>query len=171
MGASEGIRLSAIIREKLGELDKLCAGLDETTASRAPSGRWSPKEILSHLSGAEGKGLVPLVRMVLEQETPNLDFEPANPFYTGKRQEMTFAELLAGLKSEYEGLADMVAGLTDEDLARRAHVPLFKETPLGEYPALGAFVRALAEQHFDFHIAHMKEILEALKAGQGIEAA
>ena len=44
MATSEGAKLSQVIRQKLEELKKLCKGLDEETASRAPSGRWSPKQ-------------------------------------------------------------------------------------------------------------------------------
>jgi hypothetical protein len=165
MSASEGMQLSNIIREKLGELNKLCAALDEETASRAPSGRWSPKEIVSHLSGVEGVSIVSLIRSVLEYDTPRLDLEPANPFFTDRRREMAFAELRAEMNGEYERMADLVAGLSDTELARMAHVPLFKETPLGEYPTLGQFVRVMAEHHLDFHISHMKEILEELKRG------
>jgi hypothetical protein len=166
MSISEGMQLSEIIREKLGGLKRLCATLDEATASRAPSGRWSPKEILSHLAGEEGVGPVFLIRLILTRDTPRLDIEPANPFLTGKRRTMTFAGLLTQVTEEYERMAELVAGLSDSELARTAHVPMLKETPLGEYPALSQFVRAMAEHHLDFHISHMKEILEALR-GEG----
>ena len=51
METMNGAQLSEAIRQKAGEFRRLCDGIDEATASRAPSGRWSPKEIVSHLSG------------------------------------------------------------------------------------------------------------------------
>ena len=70
MATSTGIQLAQNIGRKIDELKKVCAGLDESTASRAPAGRWSPKEILSHLWGPEGSGHLPIFQAFLDQETP-----------------------------------------------------------------------------------------------------
>ena len=56
MATSTGNRLAQSIRQRIEELKKVCEGADESTASRAPARRWSPKEILSHLLGPEGFG-------------------------------------------------------------------------------------------------------------------
>jgi len=162
MASTEGIELAEMIRRKVGELSGLCVGLDEAVASRAPKGRWSPKEIISHMSGREGEGLVAALEKFLKEDTPLLELEAANPFFTGKRPQMTMAELLSGMKREYERMAELVSTLSEDQLGRKAHVPLFKETPVGEYPTLAAFVRALAEHHVGYHIDHMKEILGEL---------
>jgi len=162
MPSSQGAQLSQMIHLKVEELKKLCEGLDEATASRAPSGRWSPKQILSHLCGPEGVGFMATVQTILEQDTPRLDIEAENPFFTEKRSRMTLAELLKEFETEYGRMADLVAGLSDEQLARKAHIPLLKETPIGEYPTLAMWVQAIAEYHIKFHIDHMKEILQAL---------
>ncbi len=169
MASAEGARLAQTIRQNLEKMNKLCAGLDEATASRAPGGRWSPKEIISHLSGPEGIGLLPAFQAILTQDTPRLDIEAADSYYTGKRPQMTFAELLSQLNGEYGRMAELVSGLSDEQLARKAHIPLFKESPLGEYPTLGVFVGALAEYHLGEHIDHMKEILAALGAASAAQ--
>jgi hypothetical protein len=162
MATPEGAGLAQTIRQKLEEMNRLCEGLDEATASRAPAGRWSPKEILSHLSGPEGMGLMPALEVILKQDTPRLDMEAANSYYTGKRPQMTFSDLLSQLNGEYGRMAELTAGLSTEQLARKAHIPLFKETPMGEYPTLAMFVGALAEYHMDDHINHLKEILQLL---------
>jgi hypothetical protein len=49
--------------------------------------------------------------------------------------------------------------VSPEQLGRKAHIPALKESPMGEYPTLGAFVGSLAEYHIAFHIDHMKEVL------------
>jgi len=164
MASQQATQLSQVIRQKVNEMKKLCEGLDEKTASRAPTKRWSPKEIISHMSGPDGLGLTPAIRAFLEQETPRLDLTPGDPFFTARRSNMTFAELLKEFESEWEKVGTLIAGLSDEQLARKAHIPAFKEAPTGEYPTLGSFASLMAERHIGFHIDHMKEILQELAA-------
>jgi len=59
MATSTGKQLAQNVRQKIEDLKKVCEGVDENTASREPEGQWSPKEILSHLSGPEGSGHLP----------------------------------------------------------------------------------------------------------------
>ena len=146
---------------------KVCEGLDEDTASRAPEGRWSPKEIVSHLLGAKGVDLVSVYQSFLDADTPKLDMHPGNPFFSGERARMTFAELLARFGREYAGIADFAARLSPDQLNRKAHIPALKESPLGEYPTLGAFIEGVAAHHLTFHVDHMREIREALGAAPG----
>ncbi len=79
---------------------------------------------------------------------------------------MSASELVKEFEGEYDRVTELVAGLSDEQLARTAHVPAFKETPLGEHPTLQSFVMALAERHIGFHIEHMKEVLAELAASK-----
>lgn len=162
MASQEGKKLGQLIREKVEEMNRLCKGLDESTASRAPEGRWTPKEIISHLSGPDGIGYGPALQAILQQDTPLIEIEAANPYYTGKRPQMKFSELLSGFQGEYGRMADVVETLSDEQLARKVHVPLFKDLPIGEYPTLTVFIQALAGYHMGDHLNHMKEILQGL---------
>jgi len=162
MATVDGAQLSQVIHRKAEDFKRLCEGLDEDTASRAPAGRWSPKQIVSHLCGPEGIGLIASLRAFLEQDTPRLDIEPENPFFSEKRARMTLAELLAEFDKEYSQIAEFVAGLSEQELNRKAHIPLLKETPIGEYPTLAAWAQALVDYHVTFHIDHMREILQAL---------
>lgn len=164
MTTRNGAQLSQLIREKAGAFRKLCAGLDEKTASRAPAGRWTPKQIVSHLCGPEGIGYAPSLRIFVEQDTPRIDLDPENPFYSGKRAAMSLAELLAEYDREYDRIAEFVAGLSEQQLSRKAQIPLLKDSPIGEYPTLEAWILGIAEYHLTFHIDHMREILEALGA-------
>ncbi len=162
MTTHEGARMADSIRQKVGEMNRLCKGLSEEAASRVPEGRWSPKQIISHLCGPDGVGLLPALRLILEQDTPLIDLKAEDPFFTGKRTSMTMSELLAEFKKEYLQIADLVAGLSEAQLGRKAHIPMLKETELGEYPTLANFVGGLTDYHMDFHIKHMQEIMKAL---------
>jgi hypothetical protein len=162
MANSKGTQLSQMIRSQAGKITKLCDGLDEATASRAPAGRWSPKQVLSHLCGPEGIGFIASLRAILEQDNPRLDIEPENPYFSANRARLTLVELRAQFEQEYGRIAELVAGLSEEQLNRKAHIPLLKETPLGEYPNLAMWVEAIGQYHLGFHIDHLREILQAL---------
>jgi hypothetical protein len=147
MATPEGAQLAQKIRMNVEEFKKTCEGIDEATANRAPADRWSPKQIVSHLCGPEGSGFMPTLRAILDQDIPS----------------MTMAELLAEFEREYGRMADLVEGLTQEQLDRKAHIPLLKESPFGEYPTLAGWVGVLTDYHINFHVNHMNEIVEELE--------
>ncbi len=164
----EGPEIAAVVRRKAEAFRKACVGIDEETASRAPAERWSPKQIVSHLCGPEGRGPVMACRAFVEQDVPKLDLQPGNPFFSEARARISFAALLGDFDKVYDEVAEFVGSLTLQQLGRKAHVPDLKDSPLGEYPTLEAFVLGIGEFHVQFHIDHLREILEALgKAPKG----
>jgi hypothetical protein len=164
METSRGKQLAQDIRQKVQGLKQVCQDVDENLASLAPKDRWSPKQILSHLSGPEGTGHLPILKAFLENDIPTIDLDTGNPFFTEQRARMSFGELVAECEKNYERVANLVAELSDEQLGRKAHIPKLKDSPLGEYPTLEGMVYGLGEYHVQFHIDHLREILAALTA-------
>lgn len=164
MATSRGNQLAQEIRQKVAALKQVCQGVDENLASRAPTDRWSPKQILSHLCGPEGEGHLPLLRTFVDSDTPMIDLDTENPFFTENRARMSFSELVAECEMNYERVANFAAELPEVQLARKAHIPKLKDSPLGEYPTLEGMISGLGEYHIQFHIDHLREILAALSS-------
>jgi hypothetical protein len=162
MQTTQTTQLFDLVRQKTAEFKSLCEGLDEETASRAPTGRWSPKEIVSHLCGPEGTGMMPTFRAFIEEDIPQLDIEAENAFFSEARAHMTLDELLTEFDREYGSIAAFVEDLSEDQLSRKAHIPMLKESPLGEYPTLAAWIQGIGAYHLGMHIDHMREIMEVL---------
>ena len=162
MATSRGKQLAEIIGQKVAALKQACQGVDENLPARAPADRWSPKQVLSHLCGPEGVGHLPLLRSFVDSDIPMIDLDTENPFFTEHRASMSFSGLVAECELNYQRVADFAAELTEEQLARKAHIPKLKDSPLGEYPTLDGMIYGLGEYHVQFHIDHLREILAVL---------
>ncbi len=133
MPNQNGKEIAQVVLAKMAEFRKSCEELDEESSSRAPEGRWSPKQIISHLCGPEGTGHLPTLKVFLEQDTPELDIKPENAYWSGKRIRMSLAELLAEFDQEYTRMATFIEGLSEAQLSRKAHIPMLKDSSIGEY--------------------------------------
>ena len=107
-------------------------------------------------------GHLPLLKAFVDRDTPLLVLDAGNPFFTPQRAAMSFNELMAECEANYRRVAGFAEELTEEQLARTAHIPELKESPLGEYPTLEGMIHGLGEFHIQFHIDHLHEILAAL---------
>ena len=162
MPEQNGKEIARRVYAKITEFKNACEGLDEESASSAPKDRWSPKQIISHLCGPDGTGLLPTLKIFLEKDVPEINIQPENPQWSGKRSGMKLAELLDEFDREYKRIAKFIEGLSEEQLSRKAHIPMLKDSPLGEYPTLAQWASGLTDFHIGFHIDHLREILQVV---------
>lgn len=163
MATTTGSKVAGEIREKIDALVALGREIDVQTLSRAPEGRWSPQEILSHILGADG-GYRPLFQAFLDADMPTLNIGVEKTYLSEERQGMDAGALCDAVRREYEAMAAFAEGLSEEQLSRKARIPQLKQSPLGEYPTLGALIAGLGRYHLQFHIDHLREVLDALAA-------
>ena len=166
MATSRGNQLAQEIRQKVAALKQVCRGVDENLASLAPTDRWSPKQILSHLCGPEDVGHLPILMAFVDSDTPMIDLVTGNPFFTDNRAHMSVSELVAVCEMNYQRIANFAAELTEGQLARKAHIPKLKDSPLGEYPTLKGMIDVLGAYHVQDHIDHLREIMAALSSNR-----
>lgn len=168
MQTPESLRLSHMIRRNVDDFMRLCEGLDEETASLAPAGKWSPKEIVSHVCGPDGTGHMPMLLAIVTEDTPRFDIEVENPFFSDRRSRMSLEELISEFKEEYDRIAEFTAGLTEKLLRRQAHIPMLRESPFGEYPTLAVWIELLGDYHLGMHIDDMRQTMHSLGMAAGI---
>ncbi|MBI1885624.1 MAG: DinB family protein [Chloroflexi bacterium] len=153
------------VDQKMRELEEAVTGLSDESAARRPAdGEWCAKEVLSHLLGEEGQGAVGRFRRFLDEDQPLIGIVSGLPYYTPQRQSMTVADLLAGVRAQYLEVGHYLGGLNDEQLARKARIPLFKDTPLTEYPTLAQTAGALVSFHVTDHINQIRTARERIGA-------
>ncbi len=145
------------LEQKTRELEEVVAGISEEEAGQRPAeGAWCVKEVLSHLCGDEGESAVARLRRFVDEDTPLIGIVAGLPYYSPKRQAMSVAQLLSSVRAQYEPMGAFLAGLSDEQLARKGRVPLLKDTPFGEYPTLAQLAGALINFHLTDHVNQIR---------------
>jgi hypothetical protein len=146
------------LEERLRTIEQLTASLSEEQAAQAPEGEWCVKEVLSHLAGEETETFYDGIRRFLDEDTPEYRITPGDSYFAGGRANASVAELARHVIEQYRRVGEIVGSLTEEQLARKAHLPAFKETPLGEYPALGVWVAGIINYHLPSHIEQLQAL-------------
>lgn len=158
MVAAQGLQDQ--VAAKVNEITSLVAGLSSEDASKKPSAdEWCVNEVLSHLIGPELGAWKGGIESIVNEDTPLIDLTPGISYYEGRSGEST-AALLAEFEKEYHTVGEYLGSLTEEQLNRKAHVPLFKETPLGEYPTLAQFAGGIINFHMADHVQQIRALCQ-----------
>jgi hypothetical protein len=153
-----GAGLVDAVRAKTAELEDALAGVTEGEALRPLDGDWTIRHVLSHLLGVEGSSLVERLRRFIDEDMPAIDVNVDDPSYTEARRQMTYAQLLEAVRTQFADVATFLSGCTQEQLDRRARLPeSFKDTPLTQTPTLALWSMGLIQFHLAGHIAQIRE--------------
>ena len=152
-----GPSLKQQLDQKVQEIKQAVSGLSEEQAARPPAqGEWSAKEVLSHLCGQDDALSMYEFKRFLSEDTPPLGITPGQ--YSDIRKDAPIPELLSKVESDYSAIGNFFAGLNEEQLNRKAHIPFLKETPLGEYPTLGQWAIGVINFHLNDHVQQLKNV-------------
>ena len=156
-----GPGLQQQLDQKIREIARAVTGIDEQKALERPAeGEWCIKEVLSHLSGEENANVMHRLKLILEEDMPNLDITPGVSAYDAQREQTPVSQLLSTVESQYMELGGLLNSLTEEQLARKAHVPALKGSPLGEYPTLGQWAGFVVNFHIAGHVNQLRNLCE-----------
>lgn len=154
-----GPNLQQQVSQKVQEIKQAVSGVGEPQALKKPAeGEWCVKEVLSHLTGEENAIMMYQLKRILEEDTPTLDITPGVSAYDAQRAHAPVSQLLSNVETQYNDLGKFFAGLSEEQLNRKAHVPFLKESPLGEYPTLGQWAMGIINFHLADHIQQIQTL-------------
>ena len=157
MGMGEA--LSQQLSAKVKEVTDAVSELSEEEAGRPKAeGEWCAKQVLSHLCGEDDALSMYEFKRFLDEETPPLGIVPGR--HAEVRKDASVQELVSKIESDYAQISSFLAGLNDDQLGRKAHVPFLKETPLGDYPTLGQWAGAVINFHLADHINQLRALRE-----------
>jgi hypothetical protein len=146
----------AILR-RAQEIAEIVGAMGEPKASRRPEpGAWSAREIVSHLCQTDNESFLDGIGRFVLEEKPEIEVTQGVTHYTPERHAIGLDDLVEGFLRQYELIADYVARLGDEQLGRRAHIALFRDTPAGEYPTLAEWVQGISEFHLQAHLDELR---------------
>lgn len=150
-----GPSLQQQLEQKVQEVKKVVGGLSEEQAQKRPAdGEWCAKDVLAHLTNGETAVAMYEMNRFLEEATPALSIVPGTTSEEAARSNST-QQLLSKFEKQYAELGTFFAGLTEDQMSRKANIPFLKETPLGEYPTLGQWAGAIVNFHLADHIQHL----------------
>jgi hypothetical protein len=154
-----GPTLQQQVSQKVQEIKQAISGLSEENASKQPAeGEWCVKEVLSHLTGEENAVMMYQLNRILEEDTPTLTLVPGVSAYTDERKNSSLSQLLSTVEAQYSDLGKLFAGMSEEQLSRKAHIPFLKESPLGEYPTLGQWAMGIINFHLADHVSQISTL-------------
>jgi hypothetical protein len=100
-------------------------------------------------------------RRFVEEDEPLIGIVTGLPYYTPEREAMSLA---AQVRAQYHELAADLGGLSEEQLARKARVPLLEGSPLEERVTLEQWGQAAAGFHVTDRSSQVRAVREPLGA-------
>ena len=130
--------------------------------SDAP-GEWTTREVLSHLMFEPGWQPVATLKTFATKDLPLIEIEAGNHYLDAERRALTLAQLQAALDGQRRDVFGYLDALPAADLEqRKARIPLFKTFMGTDEIALGVYVGAMFDYHWNDHAGQLAKIRKAV---------
>ena len=139
------------------QLEGMGAHLDRADAP----GEWTTREVLGHLLAEPGFDPGKLLRSFADRDLPTIEIESSATHITPERQAASLDELVRDLDGQRQSLFAYLESVGEAELARKAHVPLFKQFMGTDEIAVPVFVGAMFDYHWNDHASQIAKIRKA----------
>lgn len=144
-------------------LGKQLQGLEPYMERSDAPGRWTTREVLSHLLGGPGLDLIAFLGTFSERNLPVHDLQPGESNLTDERRKMTLKQFVDALHSQRRSVLAYVEGLSDVELQqRKAVIPVFKQFLGTDEFSIAMLVGILFEGHWNGHAGQLAKIRKAV---------
>jgi len=148
------------------DLGRVLQGMEGHLEQADAPGEWTARQVLCHLLFEPGWKPVAVLERFTTGSLPLIEITPGVTSVTAERQRMSLAELTAALDDQRREIFAYLETLSDQDLGRKARIPVFQPLLGTDEVPLPAFVGGVLEYHWRRHI----EQLEKIRAAAGLPA-
>jgi hypothetical protein len=138
------------------------AGLAPYLERSDEPGEWTARQVLTHLLFPRDADIVTLMKSFADRDLPLIELEAGDSFMTPERRAMTLDELVGALDAQRRAVLAYLRSLTEDDLARKARIPLFKTFMGTDEIPLSVFIGAMFEYHWNDHAEQLAKIRDAV---------
>jgi hypothetical protein len=159
---------SQIVNELRATTDAVWARLSaqlhgmESYLERADApGQWTTRQVLCHLLLEPGWRPVPVLFSFARADLPLIEVKPGQVFLTPERQMMTLRQFENALDRHRREALAYLETLGDEDLQRKARIPLCKQLLGTDEVTIRSWVEVLFAIHWGDHADQLAKIRKA----------
>src|SRR5260370_9178701 len=119
---------------------------------------WTARQVLCHLLGEPGWRPVSVLSTFATTELPLIEIKPGQTHVTPERQMMRLQPFTKALDRHRREVFEYLESLGDEDLQRKARIPLFKEFLGTDEVTIPTWVGVFFGAHCSGHSGHLRQI-------------
>lgn len=160
---------SPILRELRATTDAVWARLSaqlhgmESYMERSDApGEWTTRQVLCHLLFEPGWRPGPVLFSFASADLPLIEIKPGQVHLTPERQMMTLQQFRSALDRHRREAFAYLEGLGDEDLQRKARIPLFEPLLGTDEITMPTWIRVFFAIHWGDHADQLAKIRKAV---------
>ena len=123
---------------------------------------WTARQVLCHLLGEPGWRPVSVLSTFATTELPLIEINPGQTHVTPERQMMRLQQFTKALDRHRREVFEYLESLGDEDLQRKARIPLFKEFLGTDEVTIPTWVGVFFGAHWSDHAGQLAKIRKAV---------